>query len=617
MLFAFTTLDYTLVGLYLAGMVAVGAHFSRQQHSAADFFLAGRSMSWFPVGLSIMATLISALSYTGVPSEAYRVGLVLLLWPAALWLTLPVVYWIVLPIYSNLRMFSIYEYLELRYDRLTRTVGTLMFILWRLLWLGGVLYAPCKVLVIAAGVDVSVPVLLVLLGIISTGYTFLGGIKAVIWTDVVQTIVMLLGLALIILGIWFHLDGGAARVWETARQLERTQILHASWPETSSFWSENWLIWTVIPHLVLANLSFLVADQITAQRFLTTNGLGQARRSFLLNCVSVSITYPALIYVGIALLAYYQDYPEQMRPFWIVSAQQESPGDFAVDPRTGHPMIDRHTDIAADFDHLVAVKAILDPATEEPFSETKGLFDTAGHLNVERLARVESRTKETLVLRGWDEIMPQFIAQVLPAGCAGLIFAALLAASMSSIDSGLNSISTLAIVELYRRQPWWMEGWARMRGKSYDHLNPSDELWLGRWLVLLIGVMATVFGLFVAQLGNIFTIMVAVVNTFGGPLLGIFLLGMTCRRATAPAAISALILGTLLTVWLAFGSDLGWWPWSVRLNHMWPLTLGLVGTLSIGYLLSFFMGHPRSKQELAGLVIGLGKLGVRDEQQSA
>ena len=128
MLSVFTAFDYGMLVGYLLLMVAIGAWFSRQQHTSRDFFLAGRKMNWFPVGLSIMATLVSALSYTGAPAEASQVGLKLCIWPLTLWLNLPFVLLIVLPLYRNLEIYSIYEYLELRFDAKTRVVGSVVFI---------------------------------------------------------------------------------------------------------------------------------------------------------------------------------------------------------------------------------------------------------------------------------------------------------------------------------------------------------------------------------------------------------------------------------------------------------------------------------------------------------
>ena len=146
--------DYGVLAVYLVVMVLVGMFFSRRQNSSSEFFLAGRSMGWFPIGISVMATLLSALSYSGVPGESYYVGFHYLLLPAMVWLCIPLMLKVVLPLYHNLEMYSVYEYLELRFDSRTRVVSSMVFVVWRLLWLGAVLYAPCKVLIIAAGIQI-------------------------------------------------------------------------------------------------------------------------------------------------------------------------------------------------------------------------------------------------------------------------------------------------------------------------------------------------------------------------------------------------------------------------------------------------------------------------------
>ena len=202
MLLALSSFDYGVLALYLLAMIGVGMYFAREQHTSRDFFLAGRSMGWFPIGLSIMATLLSALSYSGIPGEAYYVGYKFLLMPVAVWCALPIMSYVVLPLFHRLGIYSIYEYLELRFDATTRFVSSIVFVVWRLLWLGGVLYAPVKVLIVAAGLRIDTWWLLLILGIVSTLYTFLGGMKAVIWTDVIQAMVMAGGLVLIIVCVW-------------------------------------------------------------------------------------------------------------------------------------------------------------------------------------------------------------------------------------------------------------------------------------------------------------------------------------------------------------------------------------------------------------------------------
>src|SRR5688572_18461506 len=132
---AFSIVDYGAVACFLALMVALGIYFAAEQKTIKDFFLAGRSMNWFPLGMSLMATLVSALAFTGLPGEAYEHGLKTLLIPLSVWIVLPVLVMVVLPIYRGLGLNTLYEYLELRFDARVRLLASLVFIVWRMLWL--------------------------------------------------------------------------------------------------------------------------------------------------------------------------------------------------------------------------------------------------------------------------------------------------------------------------------------------------------------------------------------------------------------------------------------------------------------------------------------------------
>jgi len=619
MLLALTSVDYLVLIFYLGLMLAIGFYFSRQQHSSGDFFLAGRNMKAAPLGLSIMVTLMSALSYTGVPGEAYFEGILLLLQPIAIWLTLPVMFWVFLPLYRNLQLFSIYEYLEMRFSGNVRMMASGAFVFWRLLWLGGVLYAPCKVLVVAANLPVPEWVLLVTLGLIGTAYTFLGGMKAVIWTDVVQSVVMLLGLVLIVGGVWLSLDGGYQAVWETAQSMNRDRLV-----DTEFSWTEKWSVWGMLPHFILGMLSFYVADQITAQRYLTAESLKAARRSFVLNCISVTIMYSMLAYAGLALLAFYQERPQAMRAEWVVNVDPATQ-QVLENPDTGKPYLEFGEEVNADtIEDLVEAGKIIDPNRRQPVASADLLINDQGEVDINALAtrRTPQLGSEIVVNRSaQDELMPRFIVEKLPLGLAGLIIAALLAASMSSMDSGLNSITTLIVSDYHRRLGVGRSWLARRIGKPVDQLNEDDELLLARPLVMVIGILATLFSLLVGNMGDIFAIMVGVINTFGGPLLTLFLLGVLTRRTTAAGAGLSLVVGFLFTAWLqqaGTGKSMLWsWPFEEHIGDTWPVVFSVPFTFAFGYLASFVVGKQKTADQLKGLVIGKHPLGVRDDVEQA
>ena len=369
MTFAPALLDYGLLAFYLLVLIGIGWYFRREQHTSRDFFLAGRSMRGFPIGLSLMATCVSVWSYTGVPGEAYFAGCQLLIIPLAVWCCLPLLTHTVLPLYYRLGICSVYEYLELRYDVRTRLASSALFVLWRLLWLGVVLYVPCKVLIVGAGLQIDTCWLLVVLGIVTTLYTFLGGMKAVIWTAVIQASVMAVGLILIVVIVWRQLEGGPSRVAEVARALGRTEVLDVSVES-----GQQLDVLGNLPAFLGRHPVLFVADQLTVQRFLTARNLTQAKWSVTWNCVTVTIMVPALLYAGLALLAFYHDFPEALRPIWVANVDHQTHQ--SVCDARGTPLIawSPQAITPENIDQLVADRRLLRPNTHEPFTSVDDLL---------------------------------------------------------------------------------------------------------------------------------------------------------------------------------------------------------------------------------------------------
>jgi len=635
MLFALHAIDYGVLGLYLAVLVAVGIFFSRTQRSVYDYFLAGRSLGWFPVGLSVVATLLTAQRFLGIPGDAYYAGLKWLLLPIAVWLILPIMVWFILPLYQRLEMTSVYEYLEFRFGVATRLAGSLAFFLWRLLWIGGWLYVPCKVMALLTGRNVPEWLLIVVVGLVGTAYTYLGGIKAVMWTDVVQAITIVAALLLVVGGIWWNLEGGSTAVWQVSEEFEPARTVVA---DLSFNLAEFWSFWSVLPFFAFTMLAFCVADQIAVQRFLTARDLQEAQRSFLFSCLAVSIVVSALAYVGLGLLAFYQQHPDQMRPVWVVNVDNVSRRSLtfadreryaAVGPQydtaaadADRPLVHWETDLADPdvLEELVAERRILRPNNKQPLTDVEELRDpNTGRLQVELLAVREAKHGEVILhRRAQNELLPHLVSTKLTVGAAGLVLAALFATAMSSLDSGLNSVATLLIVEIHRRFGVGRSYLARRLGKTVEQLDQGDELRLGRPLVLAAGVGATCCSLLASQIGSAVEVVIELTGSVGGPLLAVFLLGIFTRRATAAGSLAALLLGTLFTAWLTFGYDLAsgithlaWvWPFG-ELAGTWPLTIGTLATIVVGYVLSLVFGGRKPRNELRGLVVGVGELGQR------
>ncbi len=567
-------LDLYILALYLLATLALGFYFSRGQHTTKDYFLAGRAMHWLPVGMSLVATGFSALSFTGVPAAAYESGLLLL--PTVLigWFGVLVACLFIVPLFYNLNLYTAYEYLEKRFNLAVRATSSIAFVLWRILWLGAVIYAPCKVLLFALGIDEytspdALYTLMIALGILTTAYTFLGGMKAVIWTDAAQFCAIVGGMCLIVgYCVWGPHGIGIGRVWDINSMAGLTEIFQLKFD-----WSDRWVLWAMLPHFALGNLSGFAADQITLQRFLTTRDLRSAQQSLIFSGVTGMFFMPLLIALGMSLFAFYTDNPSRYQVLL-----EKAPG--------------------------VELRQQLGPGSE---------LDLSGFRPNSRNPHVDT-----------NRVMPHFIVTELPVGLAGLIIAALFAAAMSSMDSGLNSISTAAIIDFHRRLGIGRKWLARRLGKSPEQLDEHDELKLGRLLVIVLGAASTTLAILVSQLKDIFDIMIGVVNTFGGPLLAIFLLGMFVRRVGPRGALTTLILGTLATLWISFAPTLAsnhralaWlWSWELRVASIWNLTFSVAFSLLTGWIVSLLLDRPQRKGQLEGLVVGIGQMGIRDRNPS-
>ena len=611
-------LDYAVLGILLVAMLAVGAWAGRKQSTSDEFFLANRSLAWWPLGMSLAVAAMAAVYYCGIPNEACWAGLKFILVPALVWAALPIVFWCVIPLYGNLELDSVYEYLELRYSPGVRSVAAGLILVGMLFWLGGALVLPCRALQPDAGLSFSVLFLLVAVAGVTTLYTFLGGMKATVWTDVAQLILMVVGLGVLLLAVASALDkqGGIGGIWEIAERLGRTKIVEPphEWSAPWTDWAAQWSVWATVPYLALISIFFFTADQTTLQRLFAARDDQDMKLAYLLGCGLFSLMVPVVMYVGMGVMAvYHENAQAEIRPHWVANV--------AKDPVTEEPLIEPGTVIDAEnVEELAAEGAILDPNTNRPFEDTAELIRTRGNLEEVRIDRLATRATrkrggQRWLRAGGERLFASFVERHLRFGLAGVVLAALAAAAMATLDSALNSLATLVVIDFHRRQGW-AENWlARQCGKEPKDLDQTDELRLGRPVVLILGAAVLVIALIVAELcGSVFGYLLGVLNLFAGPLLGVFLLGLFTRRTTAAAAMAGLVLGILTALWATFGhlaKGTSLWPFGeAPLGPFWPLLLGLGATLAVGCVLSFLIGSRKSRDELSGLVVGLGRLGI-------
>ncbi len=301
-------LDYAAVVLYLVVTFGIAVWFGRRQKNTEDFFVGGRRMPWFAVGLSILATLFSTLSYLGVPGEMIKQGAGMFLGYLAIPLTYVVISYVWIPFFMRLKLTSAYEYLEQRFSYGVRLLGAVLFILLRLGWMSMVVFAASLALDMVKGGDLAwlpgpdIFWAIGTIGVVAAIYTAIGGIQAVIWVDVLQCILLLAGVIMAI-GYVVMADGsGPLEWWEVASKQSQGHAAPVwfTWDLTV----RSAVIFTVI-NSFFWNICTHGSDQVVLQRYFSTSSLKAARRSYLTNVIVDFLMVGLLSMAGLALLALY------------------------------------------------------------------------------------------------------------------------------------------------------------------------------------------------------------------------------------------------------------------------------------------------------------------------
>jgi solute:Na+ symporter, SSS family len=296
-------LDWTVLSVYLAVMLGIGFAVTGRQRSTREYFTASQQIHWLPVALSVIATLFSGIAFVGHPARVYRDDAAMIAYPFSLLLATPVVVYVLLPFYRRLRVTTAYEYLEQRFGLNVRLLGSALFLGKRLLWMSLVAVAPSLALSSVTGLSVVTSILII--GVVSTIYTGMGGARAVIWTDAVQFVIFMVGQCLIIGLVAWRIDGGIP-------ELCRVGFAdHKAWASLD-FDLARLTFWTALIACFFLSLSDLGADQVTVQRLISTKDEKTAARAMWFNAILKFPSMIILLGMGVALWAFYKQYPERL-----------------------------------------------------------------------------------------------------------------------------------------------------------------------------------------------------------------------------------------------------------------------------------------------------------------
>ena len=539
-------LDWAVVIAYIAWVIVDGLRRSKATDQVDGYLLANRSLPWWAVGLSVMATQMSAVTIVSTTGLGYLTGLRFVQFYFGLPLAMVILSVTVVPFFTRARVYTAYEYLERRFDAKTRSLASLLFLVGRAASLGVTLAAPSVVMSAILGWTLPVTVLVICVPMIV--YTTFGGVQAVAWTDVKQMFIVVFGMlaavAILLYGIVQHVGLGQALHLAGASGRLHAIDFNVNLTERYTFWSG------MIGGLFLM-LSYFGCDQSQVQRYLSAKSVDEARHSLMMSAY-VKIPLQLLILgTGVLLFVYYLFQTPPML-FNRVYDDRIAGSAYAAD----------YAALQQEFDRSVAARR----GAAERGERTAFLASDA------RLQGVRARAVALVKQASGDEnyndsnyIFPTFVTTRMPVGLVGLLIGAIFVAAMSASGGELNALATATIIDFYRRHFV-----TSAPEQHYVHVSKIATVF---W-----GLFACVVAMRAAGQGSL----IEVVNRYGsfvyGLLLGVFILAILTPRATARGAFIGLIAGMAAVLTVAIEL-----PW---IEFLWHNLIGAVVVVVVGLLLS-------------------------------
>ncbi|GFS86665.1 sodium-coupled monocarboxylate transporter 2 [Nephila pilipes] len=529
----FTTADYAIFIAMLGVSAVIGVYYActgNKQKTTKDFFMGGQKMGVFPVAMSILASFMSAIPMLGIPAETYLTGTQFWMVVVAYCFMFPTVAYVYMPVFYNLGLSSVYEYLELRFSKPVRTICSTIFTLQMVLYMAIVMYAPSLALSQVTGLKVWFCVLSI--GIVCTFYTTIGGMKAVVLTDLFQVFVIFGAMLVVVIKGSIDL-GGMSYIWNKSNEGERIEFFNFDFDPTARH-----TVWSLTIGGFFTWLSIYGISQPMVQRYLTISNIRGARIAIWLNLPGLGTIVTVTTLAGLLIYTRYAD----------------------CDP--------------------IKTKQVSAP----------------------------------------DQLLPLYVMDSLGTmPCLpGVFVAGIFSGAISTVSSGVNSLAAVTLEDIVKSyvKPDLSEKWATR---------------LAKILALSYGIACIILVAVVERLGAILQLSLSVFGVIGGPILGVFTLGIFFPWANKKGAITGLIIGVAAVLWIAVGAFLAkvpknFAPFSVesctdlyynvtgnmwnetlttnvkllpnesdifviyRLSYMWYSAIGCVLVIAIGLIISFITG---------------------------
>jgi len=547
-------LDWTVLIICLAFIVVYGTLKTRKNSSLEEYLKGGNRMNWFTIGLSVMATQASAITFISTPGLAYEKGMSFVQNYFGLPLALIVVSAFFIPIYYRLKVFTAYEYLEHRFDLKMRLFTAFLFLLQRGLAAGITIYAPAIILSTALGWDLTYTIIAV--GVLVIVYTVSGGTRAVSVTQKWQMAVILLGMAGVFvfllnsLSEYFTLDQGL----KLAGKMDRMKIVNFSLDP-----SERYTFWTGITGGFFLALSYFGTDQSQVQRYLGGKNIRESKLGLMFNAVLKIPMQFFILLTGVLVFLFLQfnDHPVLFNQTALKELQQSEYRQDVIE------MQRKHRDALQNRKDLY--ESYLESEDEDEWKKIQEQ-EVILYSNKEDLQEIYSEINQGNKAKESDYVFLYFILNYLPHGIIGLLLCVIISAAMSSTSGEINALAATTTMDYYRR----------LSGKE---LRPKRALLMSKLFTLMWGVFAIIFALFANMVENLIEAVNILGSLFYGTILGIFIMGLFNRTTRANSVFIAALIAQSTVIILYFTK-------SEEIAYLWYNVIACSLVIVITFLVS-------------------------------
>tara|TARA_B100001059_G_scaffold45538_3_gene38262 strand:- start:3365 stop:5053 length:1689 start_codon:yes stop_codon:yes gene_type:complete len=549
-------IDWIVLGGTLAFIVLYGTYKTRHNKNVTDYLKGGNSSNWWTIGLSVMATQASAITFLSTPGQAFHDGMGFVQFYFGLPIAMIIISMVFIPLYHKLKVFTAYEFLETRFDLKTRTLTAVLFLIQRGLAAGITIFAPAIILSAVLGWDLIT--LNIIIGVLVIIYTVSGGTKAVSITQKQQMAVIFAGMFLTFLLIlnYLPLDISFKNAIELAGVNGKLDVLDFSFD-----FDNRYTFWSGIIGGTFLALSYFGTDQSQVQRYLSGKSVRESQMGLIMNgLLKVPMQFFILL-VGVMVFVFYQF--------------NESPLNF--NPSAIEDV--RNSKFSSELNTLEIEKKVLDQSIKEQQilyvhsennEQRKVISDDMVYLNdLKRDLRADTKK---LILKAnpdaetndKDYVFIYFILNNLPRGLIGLLLAVILSAAMSSTASELNALASTTAIDLYKRN---------VKAKSDSHYVK-----MSKWFTLCWGIIA----ISIACVANLFDNLIQLVNIIGsifyGNVLGIFLLAFFINYVKSTSVFIAALITQIFIIYF----------WYIDLMpYLWLNLVGCVLVIVTALLIQF------------------------------